>query len=130
MKVSRLNRTFLVLANHLSRLLPAIAAVLCAVHFLSGPTSTAQAAIQYTGNVSPTPPSGGTSSTEGHIGDSSTGTVTVNGGTGKFTKDNCFKKGIATQSVCSVNAYASALSSGVETLNLCFAFFIRVDTTH
>ena len=75
-------RVFTVAASRFSRFSPALAALLCAVHLLSCPTSIAHAAIVGTGDVTPTNPATWTSTTDAYIGGSSTGAVTVNGGSG------------------------------------------------
>ena len=51
-----------------------------AAFFLAGPLSSARAAFTPTGNVEPSGPATWTSSTRGYIGNTASGTLTVNGG--------------------------------------------------
>ena len=74
-------------ANRPKLFLQAIAAALFALHVLSCPTSKTYATIIGTGDVYPANPATWTSSTTGYIGQSSTGTVTVNGGSGLLSND-------------------------------------------
>jgi fibronectin-binding autotransporter adhesin len=60
----------------------AMGLALCLTTFLPCTTATSHAAIIGTGDVSPSNPATWTSSTTGYIGQSSTGSVTVNGGSG------------------------------------------------
>jgi T5SS/PEP-CTERM-associated repeat protein len=76
-------------ANCVMRFLPVIVTLLCAATSLCCPMSVAHAAILGTGNLDPANPSTWTDSTIGYIAkdDYSTGTVTVNGGSGLRSYD-------------------------------------------
>jgi len=86
MKASSLNRMVLVVVNRWKWFLLVIAVVLCAFPFLFYPPSMVHAAIVGSGDVNPADPSTWTSNTTGYIGQSSTGIVTVEGGSGLLSK--------------------------------------------
>ena len=67
-------------ANRLNKFLPTVSVVLFVVSFLSCSTAISHAAIVGSGDVSPTDPATWTSNTHCDIGRSSTGTITVDGG--------------------------------------------------
>jgi T5SS/PEP-CTERM-associated repeat protein len=83
---------------------------LVASFFIAGPLASARADITPTGDVSPTDPSTWTSSTTGYIGNTSAGTLTVDGGSGLLSGNSYIGYGATATGVVSVMGTASTWS--------------------
>ncbi len=87
---------------------------LFAAFVLTAPLSSARADITPTGDVSPSNPSAWTSSTDGYIGNTASGTLTVNGGSDILSSYGYIGYGSAATGVVSVSGTGSTWTNSSE----------------
>ena len=104
-----MNRFLAVNQRRISLWLISLAAI-----FLAGPVRTARAGITPTGDVEPANPSSWTTSTTGYIGNTASGTLTVDGGSGLISGTGCIGFGSGALGVVNVDGAGSTwINSGI-----------------